>query len=69
MVVVACSETESTSGFVVVKNGLIALRYRKLGKGKKLDSAFIVTKKDPMMIIETNKISPFLILFSSLLIF
>ncbi len=31
MVVVACSATESTKGSVVVKNGLIAFRYLKLG--------------------------------------
>ena len=45
MVVVACSETESTSGLTVVRSGLIALRYLKLGKGKKLDSAFICYQK------------------------
>ena len=34
ILVVACSDTESTSGSVVVKNGLSALRYLKLVEGK-----------------------------------
>ncbi len=33
-VVVACSETESTRGLVVVKNGFIAFKYLKLAEGK-----------------------------------
>ena len=32
VVVVACSATESTKGLVVVRNGLIALRYLKDGR-------------------------------------
>ncbi len=69
VVVVACSETESTKGLVVVKNGLIALRYLKLGMGRKSDSAFATTRKEPNTINKINKINPFLILFSALLIF
>ena len=69
MDVLACSATESTSGSVDVKNGLIAFRYLKLGSGQRFDSSFIITKKDPITIIAINKNKLFLILFSSLLIF
>ena len=66
---VACSATESTKGSVVVKNGLIAFRYLKVGKGKRFDSSFIITKNDPITIIESNKNKLFLSLLLSLLIF
>ena len=69
ILVVWCSATESVKGSTVVKNGLSALRYLKLGNGKEPNSSFIVTKKDPIRRIEINKINPFLILCSSLLIF
>ena len=38
ILVVACSATESTNATEVVKNGLIAFRYRKLGKENKFNS-------------------------------
>ncbi len=60
--VVACSATESVKGSRVVKNGLSALRYLKLGNGKKSSSSLIVTRKDPIRRIENNKNNPFLIL-------
>jgi hypothetical protein len=69
MLGVACSATESVNGSKVVKNGLIAFRYLKLGRGKIFDSSFRTIKKDPIMIIEINKNKLFLILVSSLLIF
>ena len=68
ILVVACSATESVKGSRVVKNGLSALRYLKLGRGK-VDSSLITSKEDPTIIIEMSKINPFLILFLSLLIF
>ena len=67
IVVVACSDTESTSGSVVVKNGFKALRYLWLGKGKYSESEFI-TRTDGAMIKSTTKNNnPFLILFFELL--
>ena len=65
----ACSATESTRGSVVVKNGLIALRYLNVGKDKKFSYSLIVIKNEPIIIIENNSNNPFLTLFFSELIF
>ena len=55
--VVECSATESVKGSCVVKNGLSALRYLKLGIDKKSNSSPIITKKEPIIRIEDNKIN------------
>ena len=68
-VVVACSATESVNGSTVIKNGLIAFRYLKEGKGKVFDSLFRINRNDPIIIIENNKIRVFLSFCSFLLIF
>ena len=49
---VACSETESTSGSVVVKKGLIAFRYLKLADGKKSEP---IEKTEKIMIKNASK--------------
>ena len=67
-VVIACSETESINGSDVVKNGLIALRYLKVGSDRKFNSSLIIIKNEPIIIIETNSNNPFLSLFFSWLI-
>ena len=69
MDVLVCSATESTSGSVVVKNGLSAFKYLKLGRGKRFDSSSRTIKNEPIIIIENNKNKLFLILVLSLLIF
>ena len=61
MVVVACSETESTKGSVVVRKGLIAFKYLKLGNESKSDSFAITTHETPMIIIAIKNNKPFLL--------
>jgi len=68
IVVLVCSATESTKGSIVVKNGLIAFRYRKLAPPIEL-VGFVITKNELISIIEINNNNPFLILFLSLLTF
>ena len=68
-VVVACSETESVSGSAVVKNGFNALRYLWVGNGIRFESVPKIRKLEPIIMIATRKIKPFLILFFSLLLF
>ena len=67
MVVVACSETESTKGSVVVKKGFRAFRYLWLDDGKNWESEFINKTIDEATksTIKNNK--PFLVLFFELL--
>ena len=67
--VVACSETESVSGSVVVKNGFNALRYLWVGNGMKFESVPNIRKIEPIIIIAIKKNKPFLILYFSLLLF
>ena len=51
---VACSDTESTRGSVVVKKGLMAFKYLKLADGRNSEP----TKKIDVIIIEkVNKVS------------
>ena len=66
-VVVACSDTESTNGSVVVKNGFNAFRYLWLGNGKNWESELINIKLGAIIksVIKSNR--PFLILFFELL--
>jgi len=66
-VVVACSETESVNGSVVVKKGFNELRYRWLGNGKNWESELIIKILGAIIksAIKNNK--PFLVLFFELL--
>ena len=68
-VVVACSETESVRGSVVVKNGFNALRYLWLGNGMNCESEPNIRKLEPRSIIANKKSNPFLFLEFSLLLF
>ena len=62
---VACSATESTSGSVVVRNGLIALRYLNVGinSWNQFDSEIITKNIVKNKVILKRKISEFLSLF------
>ena len=62
-VVVACSDTESTNGSVVVKNGFSALRYLWLAEGKNWDSEFATKIKGIRIKNASKNIKPFLVLF------
>jgi len=66
-VVVACSETESVNGSVVVKKGFNALRYLWLADGKNWESELIIKILGAIInnAIKNNK--PFLVLFFELL--
>ncbi len=55
VVVVACSATESTNGLVVVRNGLIALRYLKPGSPMNAELAFTDIKTMPEIIVPAKK--------------
>jgi hypothetical protein len=66
---VACSATESTIAVLLVKNGLIAFKYLKLGRGKLFDSVLRTNNNDPIIMIESSRNKLFLILVSFLLIF
>ncbi len=55
VVVVACSATESTKGLVVVRNGLIALRYRNDGSPMNAELAFAESKTMPEIIVPPKK--------------
>ncbi|GFN41254.1 MAG: hypothetical protein YK1312THETA_820005 [Marine Group I thaumarchaeote] len=55
MVVVACSATESTNGLVVVRNGLIALRYRNDGSPMNGELALANIKTMPEIIVPPKK--------------
>ena len=61
--VVICSATESVNGSVVVRNGLIALRYRNDGDPIKPE----LNKLTPETTRETRRIMQFLIFVDSLL--
>lgn len=67
IVVVACSDTESTNGSVVVKNGFNALRYLWLGNGKNWESEFINRIVGAITKSATKNIRPFLVLLFELL--
>ena len=69
IVVVACSATESTRGSVVVRNGFMAFKYRKLGNGKKLESSLVTISNEPIINIAHRKINPLRVLVSDLLNF
>ncbi len=66
-VVVACSDTESTNGSVVVKNGFNAFRYLWLGNGKNWESELIIIKLGAIIKSATKNNNPFLVLFFELL--
>ena len=68
-VVVVCSAIESVKGSIVVKNGLIAFRYLKVGKGKMFDSLPRINRNDAITTREIKKIKVFLNFCSFLLIF
>ena len=67
--VVACSATESTNGSVVVRNGFIAFKYRKLGNGNKLESSLVTIRMEPIINRAHNKINPLRVFVSFLLNF
>jgi len=66
-VVVACSDTESTNGLVVVKNGFNAFRYLWLGNGKNWESELIIITIGAIIKSATKNSNPFLVLFFELL--
>ncbi len=55
VVVVACSATESTKGLVVVRNGVIALRYLKDGRPRNLEVVLVNIMAIPAIIIPPKK--------------
>ena len=67
--VVACSATESTNGSVVVRNGLIAFKYLKLGNGKISESSLNTIRREPMINTAHRKKSPLRVLVSCILSF
>lgn len=66
-VVVACSDTESTNGSVVVKNGFIAFIYLWLEDGKKFESEGIEKAIAAKTKSASKNNRPFLCLFLELL--
>ena len=58
VVVVACSATESTNGFSVVRNGLIALRYLKEGSSMNTEFALTMITVMPEIIVAPKKYNP-----------